>query len=401
MRLADTIRGAASALTARPSRSWLTLLAVALGTAAVILLSALGEGARRFVLDEFTGLGTHLLIVFPGRSETTGGPPPLLGETPRDLTLSDALALLRSPHVERVAPLSVGSASVSAAGLAREVNVLGSSPDFLEVRRLTMAVGRFLPGGDPERATPVAVLGQTLARELFGNVNPVGRGVRIADRRFRVIGLLATVGVSLGDNLADLALIPVASAQALFDNPSLFRILVQATDRGALEAAKADIQTIIRARHEGEDDITVITQDAMLATFDRILGALTLAVAGIAAISLTVAGVLIMNVMLVAVSQRTAEVGLLKALGARRSQVLGLFLTEALVLASAGTLVGIALAYGGLWLANAQFDAFRLVAPAWAPLAAAGVSLGAGLLFGILPARRAARLDPVAALAGR
>lgn len=374
---------------------------MALGTAAVVLLSALGEGARRFVLDEFTALGTHLLIVFPGRNETTGGPPPLLGETPRDLTLADALALLRSPHIERIAPLSIGSAAVSAGNLAREVNVLGSTSDFLEVRRLALAAGRFLPAGDPERATPVSVLGQTLARELFGNANPVGRIVRIGDRRFRVIGLLAAGGVSLGDNLADLALIPVASAQALFDNSSLFRILVQATGRDALDAAKSDIQSIIRARHEGEDDVTVITQDAMLATFDRILGALAIAVAGIAAISLTVAGVLIMNVMLVAVSQRTAEVGLLKALGARGSQVLGLFLTEALLLAGAGTLVGITLAYGGLWVANTQIEGFKLVAPAWAPLAAAGVSLSAGLLFGILPARRAARLNPVAALAGR
>lgn len=401
MRLADTLHSAAAALAAHPSRSWLTLLAMALGTAAVVLLSALGEGARRYVLDEFTSLGTHLLIIFPGRNETTGGPPPLLGETPRDLTLADALALTRSPHIERIAPLSIGSAPVSAGSLSREVNVLGSTSDFLEVRHLELAAGRFLPAGDPERATPVTVLGETLARELFGNANPVGRVVRIGDRRFRVIGLLAGGGVSLGDDLGDLALIPVASAQALFDNPALFRVLVQATGRDDLDAAEEDIKTIIRARHEGEDDITVITQDAMLSTFDRILGALTLAVAGIAAISLTVAGVLIMNVMLVAVSQRTAEVGLLKALGARESQVLGLFLTEALLLAGAGTLAGVALAYGGLWLANTQLEIFKLMAPAWAPLAAAGVSLGAGLLFGILPARRAARLDPVAALAGR
>lgn len=401
MRLADTLHAASAALTAHRSRSWLTLLAVAFGTTAVVMLSALGEGARRFVLDEFTSLGTHLLIVFPGRNETTGGPPPLLGETPRDLTLADALELLRSTRIERVAPLSIGSAPVSAGGLSREVNVLGTTSDFLDVRHLELAAGRFLPPGDPERASPVAVLGQTLARELFGNANPVGRVVRIGDWRFRVVGLLASGGVSLGDDLGDLAVIPVASAQALFDNPALFRVLAQATGREALDAAADDIRTIVRARHEGEDDITVITQDAMLSTFDRILGALTLAVAGIAAISLTVAGVLIMNVMLVAISQRTAEVGLLKALGARESQVLGLFLAEALLLAGAGTLAGILLAYGGLWLVNTQLETFKLVAPAWAPLAAAGISLGTGLLFGILPARRAARLDPVLALSGR
>ena len=401
MRIADLLHSAGHALTAHGARSWLTLLAVAFGAASVVLLSSLGEGARRYVLDEFTQLGTHLLIVLPGRNETAGGPPPLLGETPRDLTLQDALALLRSPYVERVAPIAIGQAPVSAGSLEREVTILGTTSEFLAVRHLALAAGRFLPAVDAQRAPPVAVLGQTLAAELFGTAYPVGQRVRIGDRRFRVIGLLASGGVSLGDNLADLAVIPVAAAQALFDNPALFRILAQARGRTALEPGADDLRRIIRERHEGEDDVTVITQDAILGTFDRILGALTLAVAGIAAISLAVAGVLIMNVMLVSVSQRTAEVGLLKALGARQRDVMGLFLTEALLLAGAGTAIGIALAYAGVWLFNAHVAAFHLVVPIWAPLAAAVVSLGAGLLFGLLPARRAARLDPVVALSGR
>ncbi|NBC49162.1 MAG: FtsX-like permease family protein [Gammaproteobacteria bacterium] len=400
MRIEDTLSSAAHTLTAHATRSWLTLLAVALGSAAVVLLSSLGEGARRYVLDEFTQLGTHLLIVIPGRNETTGGPPPLLGETPRDLTLQDALALLRSPHIARIAPVAVGEAPVSAGSRSREVTILGSTSDYRAVRNLALAAGRFLPPGDPERAPPYAVIGQTLAEELFGSANPIGARIRIGDRRFRVIGLLEASGVSLGSNLADLALIPVSAAQALFDNPALFRILVQARGRSALDAAQDDILAIIRARHDGEDDVTVITQDALLGTFDRILGALTLAVAGIAAISLAVAGVLIMNVMLVSVSQRTAEVGLLKALGAREHDILGLFLSEALLLAAAGTAAGISLAYLGVALFNSQVAAFALAVPPWAPLAAATVSLGTGLIFGLLPALRAARLDPVAALAG-
>ncbi|WP_295879618.1 ABC transporter permease [uncultured Thiohalocapsa sp.] len=398
MQPTDTLTSAARALTAHPTRTWLTLAAMAFATAAVVLLSALGEGARRYVLDEFMQLGTHLLIIVPGRHETTGGMPPLFGETPRDLTLGDAQALLRSRHVERVAPITVGAAEVSVGALSREVTILGSTADFIDVRRLTLAAGRFLPPGDPDRALPVAVLGQTLAEALFRGESPIGRRLRIGDRRFRVIGLLSAGGVSLGSNLADAAIIPVASAQALFDDPGLFRVLVQAGGRESLDTAADDIRAIIRARHEGEDDVTVITQDALLGTFDRILGALTLAVAGIAAISLAVAGVLIMNVMLVSVSQRTPEVGLLKALGARQRDVLGLFLTEALLLACAGTVAGIALAYAGVWLFNAQFPAFQLVVPVWAPLAAALVSIGTGLLFGLLPARRAARLDPVRAL---
>jgi len=401
MRLDDTLLSAGRTLAAHATRSWLTLLAVALGSAAVVLLSSLGEGVRRYVLDEFTQLGTHLLIVLPGRNETAGGAPPLLGETPRDLTLQDALALLRSVHVERVAPLSIGEAPVSAGALDREVTILGTTADFLDVRHLSMAAGRFLPPGDPERAAPVAVLGQTLAKELLGTTNPVGQRVRIGDRRFRVVGLLAAGGVSLGSNLADVAVIPVSAAQALFDNPALFRILVQARGRTSLDEAADDIRAIIRGRHEGEDDVTVITQDALLGTFDRILGALTLAVAGIAAISLAVAGVLIMNVMLVSVSQRTAEVGLLKALGARKRDVMGLFLTEALLLAGAGTLIGIALAFAVVVLFNVNVPAFHLAVPLWAPLAAAAVSVTTGLLFGLLPALHAARLDPVAALSGR
>jgi putative ABC transport system permease protein len=401
MRLEDGLRFGVRSLTTHRARAWLTLLAMGLGTAAVILLSSLGEGARRYVLDEFTQLGTHLLIVLPGRNETTGGPPPLFGQTPRDLTLDDAIALSRSRLVQRFAPIAVGSAPVSHGSLEREVSVVGSTSDFQTVRRLDLAQGRFRPPGDPGRARRVAVLGEKLARELFGNRQALGDWVRIGDRRFRVIGILATQGESLGQNLGDLAIIPVASAQALFNSPSLFRILVQAPSRGALPAATEAIRAIIRERHEGEDDVTVITQDAMLSTFDKILRALTLAVAGIAAVSLTVAGVLIMNVMLVAVSQRTPEVGLLKALGAAKRQILALFLTEALLLAGGGTVSGLVLAFAAVELVNSQMDAFKLVVPLWAPLAAAGVSLAAGLVFGLLPAMRAARLDPVVSLADR
>lgn len=401
MRLRDTLDFALHALGSHRSRTWLTLLAVGLGTAAVVLLSALGEGARAYVEDEFTQLGTHLLIVFPGRNETTGGPPPLLGETARDLTLDDALALNRARGVARLAPVTVGQAPVSAGGLEREVNVIGTTADFLGVRHLAMGQGRFLPAGDPARGRGVAVLGRTLAKELFGQRQAVGDWVRIGQRRFRVIGILASSGQSLGETLDDLAIIPVASAQALFNSPGLFRILVEARDREALPGAEAAIKEIVRARHEGEDDVTVITQDAMLATFDRILKALTLAVAGIGAISLAVAGVLIMNVMLVSVAQRTAEVGLLKALGAAQGQVAALFIAEALLLAGVGTLAGLALALAAVALFNDLYTAFQLVIPAWAPIAAAAVSLGAGLVFGLAPALRAARLDPVVALAGR
>jgi putative ABC transport system permease protein len=401
MKIEDTLGFAFRSLRGYPLRTGLMLLAMAIGVAAVVLLTALGEGARRYVTREFTSLGTHLLIVLPGRSETTGGPPPLLGETPRDLTIEDALALLRSSAVRRVAPVMVGSAPVARDGLSRETVILGSTAAMAEVRGLTMAQGRFLPEGDASRAEALCVLGTKLKTELYGNASPLGAFVRIGERRFRVIGVLAPKGQSLGVDISDVAIIPVASAAALFNQASLFRILVQARHRDAIPRARQAVLDIIRARHDGEDDITVITQDAMLATFDRIFTTLTLAVAGIAAISLAVAGILIMNVMLIAVSQRTGEIGLLKALGARGGQILRLFLAESAVLSLVGAAAGLLLAAAGLLLAGRLFPNFPLAAPIWAPVAAAGVALAAGLIFGVMPARRAAGLDPVAALSRR
>jgi putative ABC transport system permease protein len=401
MHAADGLMFGVRALRGYPLRTGLMLLAMAIGVAAVVVLSALGEGARRYVAREFTALGTHLLIVLPGRSETVGGPPPLMGETPRDLTLEDALALMRSRAVRRVAPVIVGSAPVSRDALSRETTILGTTADMFAVRNLSMAQGRFLPPGDPGRAEGVCVLGHRVKAEIFGPASPLGRFVRIGDRRFRVIGVLAARGQSIGVDVGDAAMIPVASASALFDRFSLFRILVEARHREAVPRARADVLEILRERHDGEDDVTVITQDAMLATFDRIFRALTLAVAGIAAISLVVAGILIMNVMLIAVSQRTGEIGLLKAVGAPGPQILRLFLAEAAMLSAAGAAAGLLSAGAVLAAAGRFFPNFPLAAPPWAPAAAAGTALAAGVFFGWIPARRAARLDAVDALARR
>jgi putative ABC transport system permease protein len=324
-----------------------------------------------------------------------------LGETSRDLTLDDAFALLRSPYIGRLAPLTIGSAPVAYREREREANVLGSTADLLPVRHLAVSQGQFLPELDPRQASPVCVLGQVLKDELFGAQPALGQWLRIGDRRFRVIGILASKGQSIGVDFDETVIIPVASAQALFNTPSLFRILVEARTRDSLARGAEDIHRIIQARHEGEDDVTVITQDSVIATFDKILRALTMTVGGIAAISLGVAGILIMNVMLVAVSQRTAEIGLLKAIGATARQVRALFLAEALLLSGFGALLGLALGGMGVWSLGSIYPDFPIAAPPWSPLAAAGVALATGLLFGVLPAGRAARLDPVQALSRR
>jgi putative ABC transport system permease protein len=379
----------------------LIILAMSIGVTSVTVLIALSESARSYIINEFEALGTHLIIVLPGRTETTGGTPPLFGETPRDLTLADAESLLRSPYIAAIAPLTIGLAPVTFGGLERETNVFGSTNALLHVRHLTMAQGSFLPKAETDDALSVCVIGQTIRKELFGNTSPLGQWLRINDRRYRVIGILASEGESIGVDFDEMVIIPVASAQALFDTQSLFRILVEAKSRGAMNNAVDDIKKIIKLRHEGEEDVTIITQDSVVGAFNKILTALTIAVACIGSISLIVAGVLVMNVMLVSVSQRTAEIGLLKALGASQSQVQWLFLAEALLLSLAGALVGLLLGRFFIYLLQVKFPNFPVALPEWGLLSAIGISILTGLLFGVMPARKAAKLDPVTALSKR
>jgi putative ABC transport system permease protein len=378
------------------------LIAMAIGVSAVVVLTSLGEGARRYVIGEFASLGTNLIIVFPGRSETAGiNPTTMMGETPRDLTLDDALALTRSRRVRRMAPINVGSVDASWRGRSRESVILGSSHDLLAIRHWKLGQGRFLPLADIDRAMPVAVIGSKIRDELFGATPALGEWLRLGDRRFRVIGILGSEGRSIGVDVQETIIIPVASAQQMFNTASLFRILVEAKTREAIEPVKQFVIDTLQERHQGERDVTVITQDAVLETFDRILGALTYAVGGIAAISLAVAGILIMNVMLVAVSQRTAEIGLLKALGASPRQIIVLMLTEAMLLSALGAGLGLLLGQAGSLLVRRVFPVLPAYAPAWALVMALAVALLAGLLFSLMPARRAARLDPVLALSKR
>lgn len=382
-------------------RSLLLLLAMAIGVASVVTLISLGEGARRYVLESFSALGSNLIIVLPGRSETSGGAPPLLGVTPRDLTIDDAMALAKSPNIRHISPVSIGSAPVSWQQRERDVTILGSNHWFYTIRQLKLGGGRFLPDRDPNHGDAVSVIGSQIKKELFGSGEAVGRWIRINDSRFRVIGVLEKKGQSIGVDFKDVVIIPVASAQQLFNSFSLFRILVQAKSREVVPAAMEEIKQIIRDRHDGEDDVTVVTQDSLLSAFDRILKALTLTVSGIAAISLAVAGILIMNVMLVSVTQRTSEIGLLKALGASCRKITMIFLVETALVSLMGAAAGIALAFGVIQILENAFGGFTLSVPAWALFSAVAVGVGTGVLFGMMPARRAAKLDAVEALSGR
>jgi len=399
MRLADTLRFARDAAAGYPMRTTLSVLAMSIGVAAVVILTALGDGARRYVVGQFSSIGTNLVIVLPGRSGTGGfNPANAITSTPRDLSIDDAGALRRAPSVSRLAPLAVGTSEISFGGRLREVMVAGSTSEFLPIRNFELAQGQGLPDEDWNRGSPVAVIGATIREEMFGNTPAVGQLIRVGDRRLRVVGVLKSVGQGLGMNTDELVIVPVALAQAMFNSNTLFRILVEARSREAIPEAKEQVMDILKQRHRGEEDVTVITQDAILATFDKLLGALTMGVAGIAAISLAVAGILVMNVMLVAVTQRTGEIGLLKALGATARTIRLAFLAEAAMLSTVGALVGYLLGQLGAFILRQVFPVFPAYPPDWAVIAGLGTALGTGLLFGVMPARRAARLDPVQAL---
>jgi len=397
---ADAAHFAWTALTRQRRRTVLSVLGVTVGVAAVVILTALGEGARLYVVQEFSSLGTNLLIVIPGKNETTGMFPGV-GGVPNDLTLDDAAALAREVREARsVVPISMGNETVSHGERRRQVIVLGTSHDFLEARQLAVQSGRFLPPGEMKRGTSVAVIGTKVVEELFAGESPLGRVMRIGDWRMRVIGVLEGKGHQIGVDINDVVIVPVASAMRIFDQSSLFRILVKVGAHSDLERAKQRVLAVIAERHD-EEDVTCLTQESVVASLSKILTALTLAVAGIGAVSLSVAGLGVMNLMLVSVSERTEEVGLLKAVGATGPQVLVLFLAEAILISAVGALAGIAFGWVLVQVFVAVYPSYPASPPIWAVSSVFVVAVVVGALFGVLPARRATRLDPVAALAGR
>lgn len=396
----DLVGFAAQALRGHRLRSALSLLGVSIGVCAVVLLTALGEGARRYVTGQFAAIGSNIVIVVPGRTETTGGMPGF-GGVPNDLTLDDVAALRRGLRgIERIAPVAMGTETVSHGERRRQVAVIGTTSEMAKIRRIRVASGGYLPPGELRRGEAVAVLGRTVARELFPGQDPVGQVVRVGEWRMRVIGVTTHRGMQMGVDFDDVVAVPVATAMRLFNRSSLFRIFIQARSPAETDAVRTAVIALLEERH-GEKDVTCLTQDAVLAGFDAILTALTLALGAIAAVSLAVAGIGIMNVMLVSVSERTREVGLFKALGAERRQILALFLVEAVLLSAAGGALGLLLGEGGVRLLVAIYPDLPASPPAWAVAAALALSLLVGAAFGVLPARRATRLDPVTALAGR
>ncbi|MEE4246518.1 MAG: ABC transporter permease, partial [Kangiellaceae bacterium] len=397
MRLIDTIDYSVPVFARHKSRTLLLMLAVAIGVCSVVLLTSLGEGARRFIENEFSSMGSELLILLPGKKETSGGSPPIYGTTPRDLTLDDVKALETISSIERIAPIIAGTSLVGYANRSREVITMGSTADIFPIRNLTIDHGKQLPANSMDRHTPVIVLGSKLKQELFGQKNAIGEWLRVDDYRFRVIGVLRERGESLGYDLRDMALIPVRSAEMLFNSPAIFRALVQLKHAKSEQYTELRIRKIIASRHDGEDDVSFISQDSLLSALDDILTMVTAVIGAIASISLIVAGVLIMNVTFISVTQRRSEIGLLKALGGTAQQVLHIFVGEALLLTFAGTIAGLLLAFITIESAGLYWPNFPIAASWWALIAAIITAMLIGFLFSYFPAKRAAKLDPILA----
>jgi len=396
MRLPDLLRLSLGALTYHPGRSLLSALGIAVGVAAVILLTALGEGLHQFVLSEFTQFGTNLIAVSPGKTKTHGGSVGMFGSV-RPLSLDDAQALRLVPRVLSSGPIVQGNAEVQALGRNRRVTVYGVGPDFTQTFRMHVAIGSFLPPDDLRSPRAFAVLGAKARNELFGAANPLGALIRVGGQRYRVLGVMAGKGQVLGFDLDDTVYLPAARVLELFNREGLMEIDVAHDPEANPEHVEAGIRRLLKARH-GSEDFTVTPQKQQLAVLDSVLGVLTFAVAALGSISLVVGGVGILTLMTISVSERTGEIGLLNALGARHGQIMALFLAEAAGLAALGGAAGLAL---GLGLAQA----LHLVLPAlpvrlaWDYILAAElVAVVIGLAAGVAPARRAARFDPVEAL---
>jgi putative ABC transport system permease protein len=395
VRVLDVVVWVSRTISAGPVRATLTALGIAIGIAAVSLLTSIGEGVRVYLMESFTQFGTHIVAVNPGKV-TTQGMAGILS-TVRPLTIDDAEALRRLPKVRYVVPVVTGTGRVEAAGRARGTDVIGVGHETDKAWGFDVSIGRFLPDDPPEASRPFCVLGAKLRRELFGDKKALGEFVRVGRDRFRVIGVMESKGQLLGFDLDDVLYVPASRALQIFNRESLMEIdVVYAPTESSTDIAR-QITRVLTQRH-GAEDFTLMTQDDMLESLDDILNVVTFAVAALGSVSLFVGGVGVLTIMTTSLRERRAEIGLLRAVGATRPQVFQLFLVEAIF---TGLLGG----FGGLAILGAVVGTLRVTLPelpvSLNPLyvtLSLLLSVGIGVIAGITPALRASRLDPIEAL---
>ena len=399
MNFFETFSVAFEAIVSNKVRAGLTMLGVIIGVMAVILLVSIGEGARVYITKELSGLGTNLIVIQPGKTTTSGGFHPPSAGTVRKLTYEDSLALRRRAWLLTDAvPIVLGTGRVKYQNQGRDTTVIGTTAEFERVRNLFVDTGSFVKLEDVDTKAKVVVLGRKVKDELFGEESPLGKNVTLSDARYRVVGVMRKKGMSLGWDVDDVVFIPVTSGQELFDTDAIFEIIASTSRAEDTERAIAQIKDILIRRHAHKEDFTIVTQGAMLETMNTILNVLTAALGGIAGISLVVGGIGIMNIMLVSVRERTREIGIRKALGARNRDIMAQFLIEAMTLSGAGGIVGIIVGVGLALLIPVFVDVLPTSVSAWSILMAFFFSAAVGIFFGVYPARKAALQDPIQAL---
>ncbi len=392
----DFIRLTLGSIVAHRMRTYLTALGIAIGIAAVVLLTSIGEGIHRFVLAEFTQFGTNIIGINPGKATTMGGSIGIFG-TVRPLSIDDSEALRRVPQVEGVVSLIQGNAEIEGGNRQRRTTVYGVTDEFPTVFKFDIAMGSFLPADDPRAPRAFAVLGSKLRQELFGDRSPLGELIRVGGDRYRVVGVMESKGTMLGFDLDDTVYVPASRALEIYNRDSLMEIDILYAEGARVDEVVAGIKRVLISRHGGED-FTITTQQQMMDVLGSVLDVLTFAVGALGGISLLVGGVGIFTIMTISVRERTGEIGLLRALGAEKKQVLQLFLGEAAVLAGLGGLAGLIIGGGIAWLLGVAAPALPVHTPIRYVLIAELAAILIGIIAGVVPAQRASALEPVEAL---
>ncbi len=398
MPVLELLLTALDTLLANKVRAVLTTLGVIIGVLSVILLVSLGEGARLYLSETFAGLGSNLLQVSPGRRETKGFGAPPVG-TIHKLTREDELALKRRGYsLDGVTGIVNGGGTIRYQNRRRDTFVLGVGARFDEIRQMRVDQGRFFAEEDIDAHRRFAIVGRTVLSELFGDENPLGRVIKVAEGEFRVIGIMEHKGTTLGFDMDDLVFIPATTAMDLFAVDGFTNLLVRARDKANIEPALEEITDILRRRHNDLVDFTVISQDDMLATVNSIMSTMSLVLIAIASISLLVGGIGIANIMLVSVRERTREIGVRRAVGAKKRHVLLQFLIESVVISLLGGLIGLGIGALIIFAARLVLPGLPIQLSLNIVLIAVGFSAAVGVLSGVVPAKRASDLDPVEAL---
>ncbi|MDI6800865.1 MAG: ABC transporter permease [Thermodesulfovibrionales bacterium] len=394
----ETIRVAKDSLFVNKLRSVLTMLGIIIGVGAVILLVSIGEGARKEIYKELGELGSNILVVVPGKTSKEGGMH-MGTSVVRKITYDEAKFIeKRAKNILHAVPVIVGTSWIKYKGKSRDTYIVGVTEPYFEIRNLKMGIGRGISTSDVDSHLKVCVLGRTVRKEIMGDANPLGAVVSIGDAKYRVIGIMAQKGMALGFDIDDVVFIPTTSSMELFDTDRLFNITLKVRSTELVDRAKKEIKEILIKRHANKEDFTILSQDEMIAVMGKILNIMTAVLAGIATISLIVGGIGIMNIMLVSVRERTREIGIRKAVGAKNRDILIQFLAESIILSVAGGIGGVVLGVALSTGLKQLFDFLPTHITWWSVAIAFAFSALIGIFFGVYPARKASLYDPIVAL---